>query len=649
MDLASTIRSPFATREAGWSFASSWLLGFGLVVYLGLNGGGFDPLVGDQVGIAIWWILLFGVAVGALPRRRPGALALCVLGLLAAFVLWTALSLRWTESTEKTAADLARVASLLGVFALAILSRNRESARQMVAAVATGIAVVSFVALLSRLHPAWFPEASQTGQFLAVGKERLSYPLDYWNGLASLIGIGLPLMLQLAGAARSVAVRALAAAALPAMFLALFFTLSRGGIAAAAIALVLFVALTHDRIPQLLALAVSGLGGGILIVLALARDELTHGLTNSTAHTQGDELLWVTLLVCLFAGLAQWLIATALARRDEPPRLRISRQHGLAAGGAVLVAVLIALAAVNAPGRVSDAWSKFKEPSGESETGTERLTSVGGENRYQLWSSAVREADEDPLTGTGSGTFQLWWTRDGDVGEPIVDTHSLYLQTLGELGIVGLLVLAAFVLTALGGGLARTLGAGGSRRSQLAAALAGATVLWTTSIFDWMWKIPVVPIATLLLIAVLVTAGDRQPAEDAALRLPLRAAAIAVSVLALVAIAIPFAGTSLVRQSQADAREGDDAAALRKARSAQNVQPGAAAPRVQEALLLESSGEYDAAAEAAEAATEREPTNWRTWLLLSRIEAQRGNPEAALRAYRQARSLDPLSRIFNGS
>ena len=140
----------------------TWLLGFGLVAYLGLKGGGYDPLVHDQVGIAVWWVLLATVAVGALPRRRLGLLAWTALGLLAAFVAWTALSLTWTESVERTWADLARVGGYLGVFALALFVRDSHGARRMVAAVGAGIACVAIVALLSRLHPAWFPEASQT-------------------------------------------------------------------------------------------------------------------------------------------------------------------------------------------------------------------------------------------------------------------------------------------------------------------------------------------------------------------------------------------------------------------------------------------------------------------------------------------------------
>jgi tetratricopeptide (TPR) repeat protein len=109
---------------------------------------------------------------------------------------------------------------------------------------------------------------------------------------------------------------------------------------------------------------------------------------------------------------------------------------------------------------------------------------------------------------------------------------------------------------------------------------------------------------------------------------------------------VPLSSSVLVRQSQADARAGDLTAALQKARSAQNAQPGAASPRLQEALLLEAGGDLDGAALAAQAAIDRERTNWRGWFVQSRIEAERGRPRAALRAYRKASSLNPRSPIF---
>jgi hypothetical protein len=634
-------------RRIDWNGVSIWLLGFGLVAYLGLKGGGYDALVHDQVGIAVWWVLLATVAVGALPRRRLGALAWAALGLFTAFAAWTALSLTWTESVERTTADLARDATLLGVFAIALFARDSKGARRMVAAVGTGIAFVSIVALLSRLHPAWFPEAEQTARFLSGGRERLSYPLHYWNAVAALVAIGLPLMLYVATCARSVLLRALAAAALPAMGLTAFLTLSRGGIAAAIVALAVFLALTSDRLPKFLTTAVAGAGGAILIAAVTQRDALREGLLNSAAHQQGNEMLAMTIVVCAGVGLLQAGISLPLVHDMRPRWTFPSRRQALAFALTGLLAAVLAAAALNAPGRASDAWAEFKR--GDSPgSGAQRLGSVAGQGRYQYWRSAAKENGTRPLTGTGSGTFEYWWNREGDIRSVVRDTHSLYMQTLGELGIVGIALLAAFLLAVLLGGTRAAIRASRRGRATLAAAVAGCVAFCVTATFDWMWQIPVLPVAFLLLASVLVatTVRSSQSGGPAALRGPLRAVFALVAIAAIVVIAIPLASTVLVRQSQADARTGNLAAALDAAKSAQNAQPGAATPRLQQALLLETEGNLPLAATAARAATEREPTNWRTWLVLSRIEAQRGRARASLRAYRKARSLNPHSPLF---
>ena len=231
----------------------------------------------------------------------------------------------------------------------------------MVAAVAAGIVFVSIVALLSRLHPAWFPGADQTARFLSDSRERLSYPINYWNGLAALIAIGLPLMLQIATCAKSVLLRALAAAALPAMALTIFFTLSRGGIAAAIVALAVFLAFSADRLPKLATLLVAGAGGAILIAAALERDALQHGLLDATAHQQGNEMLAIALVVCLVVGLVQAGISLAQLSGMRPGWTFVSRSRALVATIVGLSAVLIAAVALDAPGRASNAWGEFKQ------------------------------------------------------------------------------------------------------------------------------------------------------------------------------------------------------------------------------------------------------------------------------------------------
>lgn len=634
-------------RRVDWGAVWTWLLCFGLVAYLGLEGGGYDPLVHDQVGIAAWWVLLATALVGALPRRRFGRVAWIVLGLFAAFVVWTGLSLGWTESIDRTSADLARVGGYLGIFALAVLSRGRGESQRVIGAVAAAIVLVAAVGLLSRLHPAWFSAATRTAGFV-TDSERLSYPINYWNGLAGLIAIGLPLLLQLATGARSVMTRALAAAALPAMMLTIFFTLSRGGIAAAILAVAIFVALTSDRLPKILTLLVACAGGAILIAAVDSRDALQHGLLNAAARHQGSEMLWIALAVCAVVGLVQAGLSSARVAAGRPDWTRVSRRGSLIATVAAALVLLIAALALGAPGRVSHGWDEFKRGGGAG-SGAGRLGSVAGQSRYQLWSAAVRENRTKPLTGTGSGSFEFWWLRDGDTDETVRDTHSLYLQTLGELGIVGFVLLAAFLSAVLLGGVRLLLAASVRSRPRYAAAIAGFLAFCITAVFDWMWQIPVLAVAMLLLASVLVMPpAGAAPGTGArpAFSIPLRAAAAIAAAVAIVAIAIPLASTSLVRQSESDARAGDLAGALQEARTAQNVQPDAASPRLQQALVLEAQGNLGAAAAAARAATERESTNWRTWLVLSRIEAERGRAEAAVRDYREARSLNPRSELF---
>lgn len=633
-------------RSVDWGAVAIWFLCSGLVVYLGLKGGGYDPLVHDQVGIAIWWVVLAVVVVGALPSRRLGTLAWVALALLAAFTLWTGLSLSWTESVERTAADLARVAGYLGVFAFAVFAAGRSGSRQLVGAVAAGIVVVATVALLSRFHPAWFPGAGETANFLSNNRERLSYPLHYWNGVAALIAIGLPLVLQVATGARSVALRALAAAALPALGLTIFFTLSRSGIAAAFIVLVVFLAFSPDRLAKVPTLVVAGLGGVILILATDSRDALQHGLFNSTAESQGDEMLVITLFVCLLVGLTQVGLLAMRRRVGRPAWAAVSRRQTVSAICAVALVVMGAAVVLDAPGRASDGWAEFKQSGGPGK-GAERLGSAAGQNRYQLWSAAVKENATRPLSGTGSGTFEYWWARSGDVPEIVRDTHSLYLQTLGELGIIGLLLLVSFMLAVLAGGGRAALLAEPRRRAPLAAALAGCVAFFITATFDWMWQLPVLPVSMLILAAALVGATRSEDPVPGALGLWQRLGIAAVALAAIVAIAIPLAATSLLRQSEEDFRDGNLAAALSAARSAENVEPAAASPRLQQALVLEAGGEFDAAAEAAREATERESTNWRPWLVLSRIEAQRGDAKASVRAYVKARSLNPRSSIFD--
>ena len=64
-------------------------------------------------------------------------------------------------------------------------------------------------------------------------------------------------------------------------------------------------------------------------------------------------------------------------------------------------------------------------------------------NRYAYWKVALRTFADHPLIGVGSGGFQAEWLRERPFREPVRDAHSLYLETLAELGLVGFALLRA--------------------------------------------------------------------------------------------------------------------------------------------------------------------------------------------------------------
>src|SRR5438128_89770 len=89
-----------------------------LVVYYALRGGSYDIVVRHEEALAVWWILGLGFAFGLLPRVRPPRGVLIPLGAIFLLAVWTALSLTWTESSERTFAELARVLHYGGLLVL---------------------------------------------------------------------------------------------------------------------------------------------------------------------------------------------------------------------------------------------------------------------------------------------------------------------------------------------------------------------------------------------------------------------------------------------------------------------------------------------------------------------------------------------------
>lgn len=630
----------------------AWTLGFAAPLYLALRGGGYEALLRDQVGLVLWWIVLLGVLLGVLPATRLSRHQRLTLAALVAFAAWTGLSALWSQSGERTVAELSRLSTYAAFLTLALLSVRAQARRWLVGGITTAIGTIAGLALLSRLHPAWFPP-DQTAQFLPGSRSRLNYPLNYWNGLAAMMALGIPLALHFATQARGLALRGLCAAALPAMVATLYLTFSRGGWVELAAGLLVYFALTPGRGWRLTTLAVSGTASALLIAAIRQRPAVDHGLLATVAGRHGgSELIAVALVVCAGAALLQSALALLEAHATAPAwlaRIPRPRPRLWLASSMVLIVLFLASGGAHA---VSRAWREFKNPGlqvTQSQQNTEgRLGSVSGNGRYQYWSSALDAFSRHPIGGVGAGSFQLWWTAHGSISSYVVNAHSLFFETLAETGLLG-----AALLLAMGAGLTGILQRW--RRSQadrgLLAAVLGASVAFVVAAgVDWVWQIPAVSVVFLLLVAVgAARRGSSRTRPAPASGRPHLGEAIrwiALALAGVAAIAVPTATGLSLRESQAQARDGRLSPALHDARTAAGWQPYGASPQLQQGLVLELKGEYAAAADATRRAAENAPSDWSTWLVLARIEAERGHPDTALAAYRRARSLDPRDPLF---
>jgi tetratricopeptide (TPR) repeat protein len=115
-------------------------------------------------------------------------------------------------------------------------------------------------------------------------------------------------------------------------------------------------------------------------------------------------------------------------------------------------------------------------------------------------------------------------------------------------------------------------------------------------------------------------------------------------------IQVPGAlSTSEVRRSQAAERAGNASLALSWANAAVSAEPWAASAYEQRGLVLEAGGQLARARADLERAIAHEHTNFRHWLLLARIDAERGDAADAIREYEQARRLRPRAVVFQYS
>jgi hypothetical protein len=577
-----------------------------------------------------WSVLAYaGVAAIALLARERIGLARperLFLGLLAGFVAWAGLSATWSTSVPGTVREVERdLVYVTGVAALLLLLRVR-SLPLLVGSLIAASTVTCAYSVATRVFPDRLPPPS------LISGYRLADPLGYWNALGIFAAIGA--LLALGAAARFSApwTRGLAAATLPVQTLTLYFTFSRGAWIALGCGAVVLLAADRKRL-QLATTLFAALPLSALTVYLASRSRALTRLDAALAEAthDGKRLALVAAVACAGSFAAVAGVAAAERRTTIAPAVR--RGYGAVLVVCLLAGLALVFGRFGSPAAIADrAWAGFQAPPPKLQPDlNQRLFTFSGQGRYRQWQVAWRQAREDPLLGQGAGTYESYWVQHRTSSGKVRDAHSLYLEVLGELGVVGLALLA--------GALAVPLWAfWGARRHPLAAAALAAYAAWLLhAAVDWDWEVPAVTLPALFCGCVLLVARRRAGGREVPRRTR-AAGTVALAAVALAGVAI-VAGNNAIERAGTAIREQRWSAAADEARTAQRWAPWAAEPVRRLGQSEIATGNFGRGRRHLREAIAKDPRNWNLWFDLTL--ATLGKPQE--RALAQALRLNPLS------
>ena len=494
--------------------------------------------------------------------------------------------------------------------------------------------------------PTFFPSAAT----------RLSFPLGYWNALAVFVALGVPLLLRIALLRRHSWVGAAGLASIPALAAVVYLASSRGGVLAAFTALVAFVALTDERSIAVVASAVAALGSALAIVMLHAHSALVNGpLDSDLARNEGASAAVLLVLTCTAVGVA-FHLATRLPRFPMRLGRRTGRTLAAIAGLGIVLAIVVA-----DPKERFESFKRIPDHTLlEDEVVREHLLSGGGSGRWQFWSAAVDQWREHPVVGQGGGTYESWWAEHGSFAYFVRDAHSLYLEALGELGIVGFVVVVGLVVAGVAVGVYRSLRLERELRVTTAALTAMVAAYAVAAGLDWLWEMTAVTVLAVVALALssgpatvvfpparAVRAGEGS-SWTTRHRIAIAVAGALVAWIFVCAQAISLLSDRELARSRAAVADRDVARAAAAADAARRIQPWAATPYLQLALVREAAGDLAQARIWTDEAVKRSRRDWRLWLVSARIEAKLGDMQAAERNFRRALELNPRSPLFEG-
>ena len=593
------------------------------VITASLAHGLFDPTGYAAASILVWATVIAGFAGRAMPQRPVGMPAVAAGLCLAAIAVLGFLSVNWASDQGRAFEEAVRVSFYAGLFVLAACTAGVRGRDEWLAGLTMGLAVVSVIALFAYLQPGSLGSRSD----IPGSAGRLSYPVGYWNGAASVLATT-TLLLAYAGAwASARRLRIAATGLIPVAVLAMWLTGSRGGAAAAVVGLIVLVAASPDRGRQLVAIAI-GLGGALVLVAASeAMTSLTLDTPNAASRNEGDLM---SVLSIVAVG-----VTAAISRRLDGvrPAFRPSRRVAVVIGLVLAIAVVVGVIAAHPAAR----FDEFK-----ASPPTRHGVAVGGPDlssngRWQFWGSALDAFASEPLRGVGAAGFESWWGVHGDVPLFVRNPHSLPLQSAVDYGILGIALFTGFC-AALVVGCRRRLSAQrvGDADVLVAVIVCGAL----GAVFDWTWEIPAVFGPAVVCAAVMLSSAPSPRRVGGRVWAGLAVAKAAAAILAAGVVVLSQQDLRLSREAAGGGRIDE---AIDHANAARSIEPWSADPYIQLAELKSiDDADLPGALADIKKAEQRDSEDWRPLSIEASLQQRQGDLAAARGAFAQARRLSPL-------
>jgi UDP-GlcNAc:undecaprenyl-phosphate GlcNAc-1-phosphate transferase len=615
---------------------------------------GLSPLFEAYYNQRTWVPIGFGLAVlaaaGMIARPpRLGRAAILAVGGVAGFGLLSLLSGSWAAAAEQATIEANRWLSYAAfLLLLLVFLRRRRDGMPLILGAALGIAIVGAVVLVRMLG------SNPLDLFLSG---RLNEPLGYVNGEGCIFAMGCWIGLA-AAERREPWVAGMGASFTVAMACLALLSQARGAAVATLVAGLVVIAFVPGLRRRVLALAV--IAAGVASISAPLLKVYSAG-TPSVVHSAAI----ATIVAAAVVGLV-WGTLVAAAERASRSAARKHLLDRVATVAVVLLLGLPVLAGLVRLGSidrtVSTQWHAFIHNSDQGGGETHLLS--GGGIRSDYWRVAWDVFTAHPVAGVGAGNYGAEYFRFGRVAEPIQNPHSLELQVLSELGVVGALVFALIVAGVVLGALHMRRAARESLGARTAAVAAiGVVAAWFVDTSgDWMHLLPGVSAVALAAIAVLcreradeIPAVATESGETYAVatergeRRRLLGVPVTLVGAGAVAFVLAFAGASLLRTELTDIYTDRAQAELGKS-------PGDALNDANRAITLDGSNldayylkaaayaRFDRADEARATlltAAQEDPKAFTTWTLMGDLEVRLRNFASAKTFYEHAHRLDP--------